>query len=173
MRDRPRRRIAVPLGLAASAALLSGCGFTPLYATPGVAPALSSVDVAAPETRTGYLMRKALGEELAKDQDSSARYRLTLSISETRFPRGIRVNNIANRYEIDLAVGYTLSDKATGRVLLQGSDPIEVSYDAADAPYAQVEANQDAEVRAANQAAIRLRLELSRYFDRLAEGRSP
>lgn len=168
-----RRRGACVL-FALSVAALAGCGFTPLYATPGVAPALESMDVVVPpNSRTGFLLKQQLNDQFARDEETPARYLLTLNVSETRFPRGIRVNNIANRYELDLTVGYTLSDKATARILLQGTDPVEVSYDSADPPYASVAANQDAEVRAANQAAIRVRLDLSRYFDRLAQGKGP
>ena len=35
-------------GLVMGSALLSGCGFTPLYATPGMTPSLSAIDVVVP-----------------------------------------------------------------------------------------------------------------------------
>ncbi len=41
-------------------------------------------------------------------------------------------------------------------------------YVSADAPYAGIAAQQDAQQRAANQAAVRIRLDLSRYFTRQA-----
>jgi LPS-assembly lipoprotein len=162
-----RARLAALLALAA--APLGGCGFTPLYATPALTPALASVDVVLPGTsRTGYLLKQSLGEELAHDPDEPAHYRLTIDIHEIRVPRGVRVNNVANRYEIDLNASYTLADATTGKLLHQGSVASEVSYDSADPPYAGVEANQDGERRVAADAATRIRLELARYFEHQA-----
>ena len=126
---------------------VTGCGFTPLYATPGVSPALESVSVETPLTRTGYLLKQQLNDQLARDTDLPARYHLITTFDEHRYPRGT----------------------VTGRVLLQGKVPVEVSYDSSTPPYAGTAANQDGEVRVAAQAAIGLRLALSRYFQAQAE----
>ena len=165
------RMIRGPLAAVALAAVapLGGCGFTPLYATPAVSPALASVETVMPGTsRTGFLLKEQLGKELGRDTDSPAHYRLTMTLREFRVPRGVRVNNVANRYEIDVSASYSLSDAATAKVLYTGASTVEVSYDSADPPYAGVAANQDGEERAANQMAIQIRLALSRYFERQA-----
>ena len=161
------RSTAFALLLLGSAGL-SACGFEPLYAAHGVVPALEAVDVQVPQSRTGYLLREQLADELGRNLATGPRFRLILTVDERRFPRGLRVNNVATLYEVSLVVGYTLTDIATGKVLLQGAAPVAVSYDAADPPYASVAAQQDAEERAANQAAVRIRLDLSRYFHRQA-----
>jgi LPS-assembly lipoprotein len=156
------------------AAGLSGCGFTPLYATPGLSPALASIKVDAPQSRTAYLIRQKLNDQLSYDPDVPARYHLTFINTETRAPQGITVNNVASRYDITLSVGYTLSDEVTGKVVLTGTvGPIEASFDATSQPYASVIASQDGEGRAAEQAAIRIRMELARYFDHLAYPPTP
>ena len=156
-------------GLLAGAAALAGCGFTPMYATPAVSPALASIEPVLPGTsRTGFLLKEQLNHELSRDEDEPAHYRLTLTLTEFRIPRGVRVNNVANRYEIDVTARYTLSDAATAKVLYTGSSAAEVSYDSADPPYAGVTANQDGEERIANQVAIQIRLALARYFERQA-----
>jgi LPS-assembly lipoprotein len=148
-----------------AAPLLSGCGFTPLYAErSGVAPALSSVNVVEPKGRMGFQLREQLDDGLARNRDEAPKYRLALTAAENRTPRGVRVDNVASEYELDLTVGYTLVDNANGRVLLQGSLPSQVTYESADAPYAGLAAQSDAQERAAAQAATQIRLELSRYF---------
>lgn len=163
---RPMRTLAAAAGLL-SAVALAGCGFTPLYATPGVTGGLAGVAVDPPaHSRTGFLVGQHLDDELGRREGVAPTYRLALSVEEHRYPRGVRVNNVANRYEIALAVGYTLTEAATGRVLLTGSAPVNVSYDSADAPYAGVAAEQDGADRAAEQAAIRIRLDLSRWLAR-------
>lgn len=149
-----------------AAAPLAGCGFTPLYANTSLTPALQAIDVTAPQSRTGYLLREQLDDELGRKLDTGPRYRLAVTIDERRIPRGLRVNNIAAVYQVGLAVNYVLSDAVTGAVLLRSQAPVTVSYDAPDQPYAAVAAQQDAEERAANQAAVRIRLDLSRYFSR-------
>ncbi len=161
-------RAAGAAGLVLLAAGLSGCGFTPLYATPGMSPALASVDVETPQTRTGFLLRQQLNDQLARDTDLPARYHLATVLREYRYPRGVLVNNIASLYEIGAVVDYSLSDKVTGKVLLQGRAPVEVSYDSSTPPYAGTAANEDGQVRLAEQAAIRIRLDLSRYFENQA-----
>ncbi len=163
------RKLVAAAMLAAGAAPLGACGFTPLYATPAVTPALSSVEFVLPGTsRTGFLLKEQLGKELGRDIDEPAHYRLTITLNEFRIPEGVRVNNVANRYEIDATASYSLSDASTARILYTGASTVEVSYDSADPPYAGVAANQDGEQRAAEQMAVRIRLALSRYFDRQA-----
>jgi LPS-assembly lipoprotein len=160
-----------PLAILAALACapLAGCGFTPLYATPALSPALSSVDVVLPGTsRTGFLLKEQLHSELNHDPDEPAHYRLSITLNERRSPQGVRVNNVANRYEIDLTANYTLADATTGKVLRVGAVSSEVSYDSADPPYSGVVANQDGEQRVAQEAAIRIRLELARYFEHQA-----
>ena len=165
--------MARPLLLAAAlligAAPLAGCGFTPLYATPAVSPPLASIEPVLPgSSRTGFLVRQALNEELARDVETPAHYKLAITLRETRFPQGVRVNNVANRYELDVLATYTLTDASTAKVIYTGHSQAEVSYDSADPPYAGVAANQDGEQRIAQQVAIQIRLALSRYFDHLA-----
>jgi LPS-assembly lipoprotein len=149
---------------------LSGCGgFTPLYATTGVAPALQSVEVSSPQNRLGFLLREQLNDQLARKLDQPAKYRLELTADEVRSARGLRVNNVASDFELDLRVGYRLVEStAPTKVLLAGTAPVTVFYVSAEAPYAGIAAQQDAQERAANQAAIAIRLDLSRYFNRLA-----
>jgi LPS-assembly lipoprotein len=178
MTPMPKTVRSVLIALAALAAVpLAGCGFTPLYATPGMTPALEAVDViverradpssvvdAALQTRVRFLLREQLDDELGRKGGLPARYQLLCTTKMIRIPRGVRVNNVANRYEINLTVNYTLTAAGGTKVLLQGSAPVIAEYDSADAPYAGVAAEQDGENRAANQAAIAIRLALARYF---------
>ena len=162
------RRLNLPAVLGAALAL-AGCGFTPLY-TPesGVGPALQSVSISAPDGRAAFLVREQLEDALARDRGMAAEYRLNFTVEQTRFPRGLRVNNIATGYELDLTVHYSLFDNATGQLIYAGDAPVQVSYNSADAPYAGIAAQQNAEERAARQAAVLIRLDLSRYFAQLA-----
>jgi len=164
------KRLSV-LSLAVGTLSLGGCGFTPLYANGGVGGGLASIDIPTPITastgvadRTGFLLKQSLNDELAQQPGGSPRYRLDAKITERRYPRGVRVNSVANRYEINLTVAYSLIELASGKAVVTGAAPVIVTYDSADPPYAGTVAAQNGDERAAQQAAIQIRLALSRYF---------
>lgn len=157
-----KRMIAA--GLFCAALSLAGCGFQPLYATPGVTPALTRISVPTPDGRTGTFLREALDDQLATDRDQPPLYRLTLAYDEDRYERGLRIDNTANRYEVALLVNYGVVDATTGQVVASGSVRPLVSFDSADQPYQGVAANLDASERAAREAARLIRLDLARFF---------
>ncbi len=162
------RRLAGGLGVAA-ALMLCACGFTPLYATQGLAPGLSAIDVHVSHGRLAYLLGEALDDELARDRDKPPVYRLDVTVSNRVYPRGLNLDETAAYYENDVLVDYRLVEVATGRVLRTASEPVEVSYAATVLPYADIAAQQDAQQRAADEAAVRIRTDLGIYFATLAK----
>lgn len=157
------RSIAAATLLAAGLAL-GGCGFTPLYAQPGLTNQLAGVQVIAPEGRAGHLLREHLDDALARNKGAAPQYRMDLQLAETRYPRGIRVDNVATRYEYVLEAVYTLTSVPSGAPLKTGRARVAVTYDSADQPYASIAAQQDAQDRAAAEAARRIELELAAWL---------
>ncbi len=145
------------------ALLTTGCGFTPLYAERGLSPTLSVIEVVTPDTRTGYLLREELDDELVRDRSRPAEYTLTIDLDEDRVARGLRVDDVATRYEVRLLVQYVLAREGAAP-LTSGLTQVSVTYDSPDQPYAGVAANADGQERAAAQAAQRIRLDLARFF---------
>jgi LPS-assembly lipoprotein len=144
---------------------LGGCGgFTPLYATPGVTPKLAAIEVSRPDGRTGFFLGQYLDDDFAKNRQEKPIYRLLLRTNEVRIPRGIQVNNVASRYEVDLNITYTLIEIATRKVITAGVVKTNVTYDSANQPYAGLAAEENGEERAAESAANRIRLELATFF---------
>lgn len=162
----PRRRgtILAAATLALAAAGVSGCGFTPLYAQPGVVSNLAAIDVTAPQGRTGFLLRQHLDDAFAKNRGGPAKYAMRLALSEARYPRGIRTDNVATRYEYVLTADYTLSNLPAGDIAKRGRVRVELTYDSADQPYASIAAQQDAQDRGAEEAARRIQLELAAWL---------
>jgi len=158
------RGTALATALAVAAGGLSGCGFAPLYGQPGVVSNLAAVDVVAPPGRTGYLIREHLGDALARDGAAAPTYRMNLVLGETRYPRGVRVDNVASRYEYVLTADYVLSRLPSGAVAKRGHVRVELTYDSADQPYAAIAAQQDAQDRAAQEAARQIQLELAAWL---------
>lgn len=159
---RPMRILAIaPLAVVAAMAL-SGCaGFQPLYAQDAVVKNLAAIQVDAPAGRTGYLLRQHLDDAFVKDHGAAPAYEMALTIAEARYPRGVRVDNVATRYEYVLTTGYTLKALPSGAVAKTGQVRVELTYDSADQPYASISAQQDAQDRAAEEAARRIELELA------------
>ncbi len=148
------------------ATALGGCGFTPLYATPGLSSGLSSIQVDAPDGRVSYLLREALDDDLARDKNAAPVWRLNFTVDQTRDPRGLTVNDYAQRYQVGLTVSYTLTDLSTGQVAHVGKVISQVSYDAANDPYAGIAARQDSQQRAASDAARKIEIELAAWMSR-------
>ncbi|MDP1736802.1 MAG: LPS assembly lipoprotein LptE [Caulobacter sp.] len=156
------RLFALALLLATPA--LAGCGFTPLYAVPGVSPGLSSIETVAPEGRTGFLLRQSLDDAFARDAAKPPVWRLTIDLKETRTPRGRRVDAAASRYELELVANWKLTNVATGAVVRDGMTRTEVTFDRADQPYAAIVANQDGQARAAAELARKIQLQLADWM---------
>jgi len=157
------RRVLAGVG-AAGLLALGGCGFTPLYAPGGVTAGLSQVEVNAPDGRTAYLLRERLDDALLPQVGARPLYRLDFTLTERRDPRGLNTEDVASRYELTVVVDYSLVEIATGDQLHSGQETVLISYDAVDAPYAGIVAQQNSQERAAAEAARRIRLNLAEYF---------
>lgn len=154
----------------ATAPLLAGCGFTPLYATPGLAPAMSGIETIAPEGRVGALLREELDDALARDRGRPAEMRLEMSLKQTRTARGRRVDNVATRYELAATAEWRLTSLGSGQVVRTGATTAEVTVDSTDQPYAAVVAQEDAEARLAGELARRIQLDIGAWLYRQKTG---
>ncbi|HWU79120.1 MAG TPA: LPS assembly lipoprotein LptE [Caulobacter sp.] len=150
--------------LAVMALGLSACGFTPLYGPQSVTKGLSAIEVVAPPGRTGYLLREKLDDAFARDVNVLPSHRFTYAIKEQRLARGVRVDNVANRYELTLTAYWQLTDTKTGKRVRSGVTNAAVTYDSADQPYASIAAQQDSQERAATELARRIQLDLAAWL---------
>lgn len=159
------KRFLAAGALALSTLTLSACaGFTPLYGRPGVEGGLSSIATVAAEGRGGYLLREQLDDALGYRQGAPAAYKLYFSVNELRFARGVRLDNVANRYELRMAVDWRLLDAKTGVEATKGKTEVSVTYDSADQPYAAIAAQNDGQERAATEAARKIQLDLATWL---------
>ncbi|HEY7945113.1 MAG TPA: LPS assembly lipoprotein LptE [Casimicrobiaceae bacterium] len=156
--------------VALSALVLSGCGFHPLYggANGAMSATLSTIYVEPVPDRLGYELRNQLIDLLdGPGTATGATYRLTLALSETT--QGIALQNDATitRYNDTLKVSYTLTDRA-GKTVTSGTETGLSAYNVLpsgpQANYGTLAAQQDAEKRAAQDIAERIRLDLNVYF---------
>ena len=144
---------------------LSACGFHPLYGDNGALSAdMSSIYVEPIEDRTGYELRNTLIDLLQSDGRSEGKaYHLKLTLDTTS--QGIALQNDATitRYNDRLVVDYVLTD-GDQKTVKTGKVSGLSSYNVVSSPYATQIAQQDADKRAAEDIAVRIRLELGVYF---------
>src|SRR5690349_4561617 len=162
------RRATLLSALAAAAALpaLGGCGFAPLYAQPGLVDGLTHVEVVSPKSRVGYLLGQDLDDDLGRARGEAPVYRLEMELAQHRGAHGLTANATAQRYELDLAVTYTLREIASGKVAHTGKVVSFLSYDSADQPYAGIAAREDTENRLALDVAQKIELDLAAWMTR-------
>jgi LPS-assembly lipoprotein len=154
-------------GGALAAVLLPGlaaCGFTPMYARPGVDSGMARIALQTPQTRTGFLLREQLEDMLAIDVSAPPRYRLAIQLREDRKARGVIRNDTPNRYETTLVANYMLTEIGSGKVLLVKAAPVHITTDSTDQPYASVAAQKDAQVRAAYNMAQVIKTDVAAAF---------
>ena len=170
MRGRGLRVLAVA-GLALA---VSACGFRPLYGTHGSSPGarriFASIYVPPIEgERVGYQLRNSLIDVLEASQSpSGAIYRLEIHLTESR--QGVAVTPTASitRYNYTLDANYKLIDARTGKPVTTGTQSTLSAYNvmpsSSTSSYSTLMASQDAQHRAAEDIAYRIRLDLGVFF---------
>jgi LPS-assembly lipoprotein len=162
--------------LASTAALATvACGFHPLYGTSAggtnVASELAGVYVEPISERTGYELRNSLLDLLNSGPPGSSLYSLKLNLREREDAVILQTNTSITRYNYTLTAHYDLLPRGTATAVKSGDLTSFAAYNVAAAPflYATATAKSDAHMRAANDIAERLRIELAVYLHEAAE----
>ena len=154
------------LAVIAACLLLAGCAFRPMYGRSSLSPQLASVYVEPVAERDGYELRNRLIDLLQSDGDEAGKkYHLKIALNEAS--QGVTLQNDATitRYNQSLEARYTLTD-AQGNVLTSGTESALSAYNVVQSPYATLAASQDSSMRAAQDMAERIQLELGAWFRR-------
>lgn len=161
---RRARSIAGLAAAVACAAALGGCGFTPLYAQPGVVGGLTHIEVIAPKGRVGYLVRQNLDDDFGHSRGDPPVYRMEMTMDTVRQAHGLTANDTAQRYELDLKVSYNLIEISSGKVAHTGWAISNISYDSTDQPYAGIAARQDVQNRLASDVAQKIEIQVAAWL---------
>tara|TARA_R110000796_G_scaffold23085_10_gene66434 strand:+ start:10734 stop:11207 length:474 start_codon:yes stop_codon:yes gene_type:complete len=128
-------------------ALIAGCGFKPVYATGGGANYTGgAISVDPIDGRSGYLLRRALQEELAiglPNVTESAT--LTVNLKETLSRLAFKQDGAASRSNVTASARYTLA--AEGEPV-RGSAVGEVSFAVPNSSFGDIAAQKSASERA-------------------------
>jgi LPS-assembly lipoprotein len=147
--------------------VLAGCsGYKPLYGTSengqNVTDVLSQVNVAEQRTRTGQLIRNELLSGL--DATGTSRFQLNLSVNEYAGAISTTPGTVVLRKRYYLSTHYELVETGKTNVINAGTSFANVSYDTVREPVADLQAAENARVRAATQVGQDIRQRLAAFL---------
>jgi len=161
---------------AAMALAVAACGFHPLYGKYGNGSAdltFRSIYIEPIPERVGYQLRSDLLDLFnAPSAPNGAQYRLRIELRADEKGLALQENASVTRYSYHLTARYQLVKAGTTDVIKKGTIHSLTSYNVVQSPYATVVADKDAQERAAQDVAERMRTELAVYFLNVAEGRT-
>ncbi len=155
----------------AIAALLSGCGFRPLYGTTKadeqVASLLAQVRIGTIADRTGQKLRNFLLDRLnPAGQPARPLYHLLVKTTVSRTDLGIQRDETATRAILVLTANYRLLDSAKKSTLVRGSTKSTNSFNIVASDFATLSGETDAIERAAREVSDNIKTRLALYFTR-------
>ena len=166
------------LGLIAVATLLGGCGFHPLYGTPDMPKGamqadLRSIYVEPISERLGYQMRTRLTDLIdGASTPAGARYHLRVILTTKAEAIGVQSQTTTSgvtqtaitRYNDTIKAEYELVDTKSDTVMTHGRETGLTAYNVLTSPYATLAVQQDADKRAAEDIADRIRINIAVWF---------
>lgn len=146
--------------------MLSGCtGFRPLYGTASgggsVAADMSSLAVEEQHTRAGQIVRNELLDGV---QPGLTRYTLKLDVTERVINVASLSSTLGSRSRYALNVHYELIDSESGKSLTKGDSFSNVEYDIINVPVSDLQAADDARLRAGKELGGDLRLRIAAFL---------
>jgi LPS-assembly lipoprotein len=158
------------LALLLTALALAGCtSYRPLYGDGGAAltSQLGNIAIEEVDNRAAQLVRNDLLLSV-KGEASDSGYVLSLKPEEKKKQISTPFSTKLTRYRYTLTVAYVLRQKGSGNEVLKGSAFSNVSYDVVEEPIADLQAAENAQVRASREVAEDIRLRLAAFLSREA-----
>lgn len=157
------------LALLTSLFILSGCGFTPMYAEnqsgEGLSEEFSNVAIAPIDDRIGQVVQNHLRDRInPRGAPAAPDYLLRVTLNQAQEGFGFRTDESVTRESLTLTATYQLVDQKTGDVVLQDEVRAIQAYDVVQSDFANFSTQQDAEARTALQIAELVTARLGLYF---------
>ena len=143
----------------AAVLLLAACDFQPLYGRGGegnvdTSARLAAVGIDFIADRPGQLLRNELLDRITpRGAPADPRYRLTVTLSESRQNLAVRRDATATRARLTLSAAFRLLDTNNGLELLSGSTRSINSYNISSSDFGTISAEADARRRGAQDLA--------------------
>ena len=153
--------------LVVCACALSACAsYRPLYGkgTDGLSVNQGLANISVPEqhTRAGQLLRNELLDGIGSSP--SSRFSLKLDIIEKTLDVSSFASSSAERKRYSLSAHYELLDSASGKIGTSGESFSNVSFDTINQPVADLNAADNARLRAAKELGQDIKLRLAAFL---------
>lgn len=167
------RNVLAAAGLAGACVALSGCGFTPVYATTDEAGrhglrGVYLAGVIASEDTTPIIER-AFARRTWRGDEQSPEYDLVVSVRERAQQLAVQIDSSVTRFNYIMDGRYTLKSRRTGEEIT-GSSSAEVSFNVVSSQYSTLFAEKSAREKAARVLAENIELSI---MQRLSAARAP
>jgi LPS-assembly lipoprotein len=156
----------------AATLFLAACGFHPLYGStssnPGGAEIFANIYVEPIEGDAGFELRNTLIDLIDASGRRTGQQRYALKIALLDQLQGAALQNDATitRYNYTLTASYVLTDATNANTVTSGQVSSLTAYNVVASPYATLIAQKDAQKRAGEELAERIRIDLGVYFAR-------
>lgn len=171
--DRGNRGLGRQSGTAAimavaAALFLSACTVQPVYAptagSASVTQTLRAIAIDPVDSRVGQVVRnQLLFDFTGGGEPADPQYQMTLRVTSSATALGINRVGSAPVYSVTVAVSYTLRKIGSDEIILRESENGTASYDRYSQNFANIRAQRDAENRAAEVAARKIRLRIAAF----------
>lgn len=149
-------RAVVPAFVMLALLALAGCGFQPIHAQRSQASpeALAQIEIELIENRIGQILRNELLQRFhPRGTSKDARFSLRTTLTESLQDLGIRKNTVATRGNLTLTATFSISPRAGGDALFNGTATSIISYNILTSDFATLSARADARRRGAREIA--------------------
>lgn len=149
------------------AALLPGCGFTPMHGTSSASAKLADIQVDMKkgsdvvDNQAGFFVTQRLRDRIGNASTASP-YRVEITPTYRRSRFGLTDADIASRYDITVLARWVLVDTKTGKTLDKGTTRSTSTFGAPEGPYGVITADNVGVEQAAKETADKLILDLAR-----------
>ena len=152
--------------------LLEGCGFRPMYGGQDTAAnlqgAFASVSIAEIPNRVGQVVRNHLLDQINPHGGPAVPdFILSVNLIEEREGYGFGTDESINRESLTLEGDFRLIDQSTGKVVYEDIVRSTQAYDVVQSDFANFSAQQDAQMRTAEQVAFLITVRLGMFFKSL------
>jgi LPS-assembly lipoprotein len=141
------KKLLLPFLLIFLLTLVSCAGFTPIYAEKSAARiAFSQIQINPISGREGFVFTQEILDRGGITSGESGKYQLQVKLEPARLGFGIRVDNVATRFQVQMTATWVLFDEK-GKALTSKASTSTTSFDSGSSPYASQVAETDAENR--------------------------
>lgn len=148
--------------------VVTACGFQPVFKEKGgsiLKNDLRYIEISPIADRIGQKLRNHLVHEITPFGKSQVpRYRLAVTLSETKQNLAIKKSEVATRANLRFSADYKLIKKSNGRVLIQGKSNMITSFNILTESFSTMVAEKNARARAIREISADIGLKIASFF---------